>query len=91
MKYQNSALVLPAALVETLQQYVQGEYLYIPLPQERRKPWGSLSGYRREMENRNAEIRRQYSAGTSVASLAEQYHLATCTIKKIIYPLPKQG
>ena len=31
MKYKNAAKILPPEMIEQLQQYVQGEYLYIPI------------------------------------------------------------
>lgn len=31
MKYKNATKVLPNELIEQIQQYVQGEYVYIPI------------------------------------------------------------
>lgn len=31
MKYQNASGILPKELIETIQQYVQGKYIYIPI------------------------------------------------------------
>lgn len=31
MKYRNSAEVIPAELLDEIQKYVQGEYIYIPV------------------------------------------------------------
>ena len=31
LKYKNANNILPAELIETIQQYVQGEYIYIPI------------------------------------------------------------
>lgn len=54
MKYLNAKDLLPTQLVEQLQQYVQGGYLYVPVKQEQHKRWGELSGYRAELKIRNA-------------------------------------
>ena len=56
MKYTNATLILPDELVEELQKYIQAGYLYVPAKGERRKSWGELSGYRKELDQRNAAI-----------------------------------
>lgn len=82
-RYKNAADVLPDDLLKQLQQYAAGAILYVPSP-EKRQSWGS-SGTRQHYEQRNAEIRRLYNHGSSIAALADQYHLAPETIRKIIY------
>lgn len=85
MKYINANLILPDLLVEELQKYIQGGYLYIPAKQGQRKQWGELSGYRKELGNRNKSILEEYHSGTSPEILAEKYFLSVYAIKKIIY------
>ena len=46
MKYINAKELLPRELVEELQRYIQGGYLYIPANDEQRRCWGELSGCR---------------------------------------------
>ena len=46
MKYKNASSLLPAALVEQLQDYLQGEYLYIPKKEDQHKSWGDQTGSR---------------------------------------------
>ncbi len=82
-RYKNAADVLPDDLLKQLQQYAAGDILYVPSP-EKRQSWGS-SGTRDHYEKRNAEIRRQYNHGASLTALADQFHLAPETIRKIIY------
>lgn len=82
-RYKNAADVLPDDLLRQLQQYASGDILYVPSP-EKRQSWGS-SGTRRWYEERNAEIRRLHQEGVSIAALAEQFHLASETIRKILY------
>lgn len=53
MKYVNAKVLLPDRLVEELQGYIQGGYLYIPAAKEQHKCWGELSGYRKELQQRN--------------------------------------
>ena len=49
------------------------------------KPWGELSGYRKELAKRNAAIIMEYDNGISVEELAERYFLSVSAIRKIIY------
>ena len=85
MKYLNAKDLLPAQLVEQLQQYVQGGYLYVPVRQGQHKNWGELSGYRAELESRNAQIIREYRDGVPVSEISERYGLSEYAVRKIIY------
>lgn len=85
MKYMNANEVLPVRLVEELQKYVQAGYIYIPAKTEQHKPWGELSGYRKELEDRNKKIISDYKQGISMENLADVYHLSVYAIRKIIY------
>ena len=69
MKYVNANTLLPAVLVEELQGYIQGGYIYVPVRQDQPKHWGELSGYREELEKRNREIIRSFKAGDSMEIL----------------------
>ena len=85
MKYVNANTLLPAVLVEELQGYIQGGYIYVPVRQDQPKHWGELSGYREELEKRNREIIRSFKAWDSMEYLAEKYYLSVYAIRKIIY------
>ena len=88
MKYMKADSVLPVDLVEELQTYIQGGYLYVPAKKERRKKWGELSGYRTEIEKRNRKIRSDYHRGMSMEDLAGKYCLSVYSIRKIVYTHP---
>ena len=60
MKYVKANSILPISLIEELQNYIQGGYIYIPSKNENKKGWGELSGYKREIEKRNKKIRMDY-------------------------------
>ncbi|WP_244852648.1 Mor transcription activator family protein [Bacillus sp. J14TS2] len=60
-----------------------GQHIYIP--QNERKKWGSGTGLRVELEERNKEIFRLYNGGQSIASLAKMFHLSEERIRGIIY------
>lgn len=85
MKYTNANEILPDALVEELQKYVQAGYIYVPAKDEQHKAWGELSGYREELKRRNQMIVSEYRQGTSVEELADRYYLSIYAIRKIIY------
>lgn len=85
MKYQNAKVVLPDALVKELQNYVQGEYIYIPVEPKSQKRWGEVSGYRKELKERNKNIKEEYQNGYSMEFLSEKYNLSISAIRKIIY------
>ena len=83
MKYIKADSVLPIALVEELQSYIQ--YIYVPSRKDSKKKWGELSGCRYEIEQRNRKIRKDYQQGKSVDELADIYYLSVHSIRKIIY------
>ncbi|WP_249930795.1 CD3324 family protein [Paenibacillus polymyxa] len=85
MRYTNATKVLPQKLITEIQKYVQGETLYIPKPKTEYMNWGSLSGGRRLLEQRNTEIRNAFQNRNSVEQLAKEFFLSTETIKKIVY------
>lgn len=82
-KYVNANKVLPEALVQEIQKYVQGQHLYIPRTD--RKAWGSSTGIREDLQERNAEIVRMYKSGVNMIKLAELFFLSVERIEAIIY------
>lgn len=84
MKYKNAAEVLPERLLLEIQNYIDGEILYIP-KKNAKKQWGTLNGTKHFYIKRNQEIVDLFNEGTTISDLAQQYHLAENTIKKIIY------
>lgn len=84
MNYKNGKDVLPPELLKWLQDYVQGELVYIPKKEENRVGWGQSNGTRMLIEVRNGEIRKMYMSGTTVDCLMEQFHLSEDSIRKIV-------
>lgn len=85
MKYIKADSVFPIALVEELQSYIQGGYIYVPSRKDSKKKQGELSGCRYEIEQRNRKIRKDYQQGKSVDELADIYYFSVHSIRKIIY------
>lgn len=86
MCYKNGKDILPEALLEELQKYIQGETIYIPKTEER-KGWGENNGTRIAITKRNLEIYNFYKEGTKVFDIAKLYNLSEDSIRKIIFKL----
>jgi Mor family transcriptional regulator len=84
MKYSNAYKVLPDDIVKIIQEYVDGEYLYIPRKEEEQKKWGESSGSRESLKIRNAEIFMKYIDGATVFDLTKDYYLSDKSIRRII-------
>lgn len=84
MRYQKASEILPVELVELIQDYIDGEYVYIPRKQENKKNWGEASRTREELRLRNMEIFVRHSQGMSTRELAEQYFLSEKSIQRIV-------
>ena len=84
MSYYNGKDILPKELIDAIQEYVDGEYLYIPRKSSNRKSWGELTNSKAEIIKRNSEIYRKYLSGISVKNLAKEYFLSDKTIYSII-------
>ena len=84
MRYQNAAELLPAELLEALQGYLDGGYLYIPRRAEHRRAWGERTRRKEETLARNRAIFRDYTAGLGVDELSARYFLAPKSIQRIL-------
>lgn len=84
MGYKTAKDVLPAELLRAVQEYVDGEYLYIPRREGCQRNWGENTASRQITLCRNREIRRRYQGGASVRQLAEAYYLSPKTVYKIV-------
>ena len=84
MRYVKAQDVLPEKLLDQLQQYVDGAYLYVPRKEENRLSWGDRTQSKRETRERNREIYRRYASGEPTAKLAEDFFLTEKTIRRII-------
>ncbi|MDQ0272839.1 CD3324 family protein [Cytobacillus purgationiresistens] len=85
MKYVKATAILPKGLLSEIQKYVQGETIYIPKQENSHQKWGSKSGSRQRISERNAAIKQAFQRGYTIDQLASEYYLAVETIKKIVY------
>jgi Mor family transcriptional regulator len=84
MVYKNGKEVLPAWLLKELQEYIQGDLIYIPRKEDKKAGWGELSGARVDIRKRNAEIYYLYKNGINLLELTQKFHLSEDSIRKII-------
>ena len=82
MSYVRAEDILPKELIETIQQYVSGESIYIPCKEK--KIWGSQTKTKQYYEIRNHEICKKHSIGFSIKKLANEYSLSEKSIQRII-------
>ncbi|MDD4835386.1 MAG: CD3324 family protein [Lutispora sp.] len=85
MAYKNGKNILPIELLEELQQYIQGEIIYIPKKKNERARWGEVNGTRELMKDRNSEIYNLYKKGFKIEDLIKLYHLSEDSIRRIVY------
>lgn len=83
MRHVKATAILPEKLIVEIQKYVQGETIYIPKTEYQK--WGTRSGGRKAIDDRNASIKRAFKSGRTIQQLAEEYFLSIETIKKIVY------
>lgn len=85
MKHVDAQTVLPPNLLDAVQEYVQGTYIYIPVRPKKRRPWGAGTAYRRELALRDQLIFTRRLEGVSVPSLARIFHLSEQTVRRIVH------
>lgn len=85
MIYKNGRDVLPPDLLAEVQKYLNGELIYIPKTEGTKVSWGTLSGTKETVKNRNRNITEKYSNGTTIIELQEEYCLSEASIRKIIH------
>ncbi len=84
MGYIKAEEILPVEVIQLIQQYVDGQNIYIPRKSENRSQWGSGTGIKKELHKRNQQIYADYQAGDKVSVLAVRYYLSEKSIQRII-------
>lgn len=82
MKYKNANDVLPKELLALVQEYIQGEYIYVPVKDKHME--GFPTDYKTELEKRDAHIYTKYLEGMSNKQLSQIYNLSESSIRRII-------
>lgn len=76
MSYIKACKVLPEELLELIQEYIDGEYIYIPRKEGNKKAWGEETKSKKAMGTRNAAIFEQHKKGVRVEALSQQFFLS---------------
>lgn len=84
MSYQKAVHLLPDHLLIQIQEYVDGEFIYIPRKNDRKKVWGENTQIRTEYAKRDRQIFESYTCGSSSKTLSEEYYLSIKSIQRII-------
>ena len=84
MGYRKAEEILPEEIIQLIQQYVDGESIYIPRKPENRQEWGSSTQVKQELRHRNDAIYQAYRAGSTVTELAAHFCLSEKSIQRII-------
>lgn len=87
MRYEKAQDILPSNIIEILQQYMEGGYIYIPKKDENKKAWGENTSTKKELKKRNEEIMVKFTKGKSIKELSEEYYLTEASIRRIIRTL----
>ncbi len=69
MKYENAQNILPEHIIELIQEYMEGGYLYIPIKHKNKKVWGENTSTKDTLKRRNREI---------LIDIIVEYLLKTC-------------
>lgn len=91
MKYINAKDIFPDDLLEIIQEYTQGKYVYIPKKDGIRDKWGSKTSYSQELFIRNKHIYTKFLSGHDVAMLSKEYCLSVKSIRRILYNFKKEA
>lgn len=84
MGYIRAEEILPVEVIELIQQYVDGENIYIPRKAAHRQAWGEGTQIRQELLLRNRQIYKDYLAGSRTSELACKYFLSEKSIQRIL-------
>lgn len=84
MGYRSASEILPEELIKKIQEYVDGQVIYIPQVKTKRGKWGEKTGANTYFKERNLEIYNHYQNGWTVCELSEKYYLTTKSIQRII-------
>ncbi len=84
MSYIKATKLLPMDLVELIQDYIDGEYIYIPKKEKNKKSWGENTSTKSDLADRNMNIYEKYNNGHTVRELADEFYLSQKSIQRII-------
>ena len=84
MGYRRAEEILPIEIIELIQQYVDGESIYIPRRSAHRQAWGTSTQIKQDLLRRDRQIYEDFLAGTRTEELACKYFLSEKSIQRIL-------
>lgn len=84
MSVQNPIDLLPAELLEQLQEYVEGRVIYIPKKPSSKMHWGEKTDTKKVLAFRNSQICSDFRDGLDIRQLSEKYFLAEKSVQRIL-------
>ena len=84
MGYIRAEEILPIEIIEQIQQYVDGENIYIPRKAGNRQEWGCNTKTKQVLYVRNEQIYADYLSGVKTSQLADKYYLSEKSIQRIV-------
>ena len=82
MSYIRADEILPKELLEAIQQYVDGQILYIP--RKEKQEWGRGTSAREFFRERDERIYRAFQEGVSEEELSRRFSLSGKSIQRIL-------
>ena len=82
MSYIRADEILPNELLEAIQQYVDGQIIYIP--KKEKQEWGSGSSAKEFFRERNERIFQAWQKGISEDELSRRFSLSRKSIQRIL-------
>ena len=89
MSYKRAEHILPAEIIKLIQNYVDGESIYIPRKEGNRRKWGKKTNICNELDIRNQQIYNDYQQGYEIIELPKKYFLSEKSIQRIILKMKK--
>lgn len=90
MNYKKAEDVLPKEILSLIQDYIDGECIYIPRKKENRKSWGEKTLIKEELKVRNENIFKDYESGISIKNLSTKYFLSEKSIQRIVLQIKRE-
>ena len=91
MGYRKAEQILPEEVIKLIQEYIDGEYIYIPRKENKRRSWGEGTNIKEELLERNEKIFMDYKDGLSIRNISRKYYLSEKSIQRIVYKMRKSA
>ncbi len=82
MSYIRADKILPKELLEAIQQYADGQLIYIP--KKEKQEWGSGTSAKEFFRERNEKIYKAYQEGISEEELSRRFSLSGKSVQRIL-------